>query len=129
MASINAKVRDFFYEDIIYQFGIPKILILDNENQFDSKEFRDFCEELSTEQRFTSIGYPQTNGVTEVTNRTILQELKKWLDKLKGKWLEERSSVLCSHRTTPRTATGETPCTLCFGVDAIIPAEISHESL
>lgn len=86
LASITTrKVRDFFYEDVIYQFRIQKILILNNGKQFDSIEFRDFCEELGIKQRFTCVGYPQTNGAIEVTNRTILKRLEKKLDKLKGK--------------------------------------------
>lgn len=51
LASIIArKVKEFFYGDVICQFGIPKILISDNDKQFDSKEFRDFCEKLGIEQ-------------------------------------------------------------------------------
>lgn len=39
LSSITAKkVKDFFYKDIIYRFGIPK-LISDNGKQFDSKKF------------------------------------------------------------------------------------------
>lgn len=44
------KVKDFFYEEIICRFGIPKILISYNRKQFDSKEFCDFYDELEIEQ-------------------------------------------------------------------------------
>ncbi|KAI5654153.1 hypothetical protein M9H77_31340 [Catharanthus roseus] len=65
----------------------------DNGKQFYSKEFWSFCEELEIEQRFTSVGYPQMKGSIEVTNKTILQGLKRRLDSCKGrlffvnKWL------------------------------------------
>lgn len=75
------------------------------------------------------MGYPQGDGATEVTKRTNLQGLKKWLDNLKGKWLEELPNILWSYRTTTRTATRETSFNLCFGVDAVVPAEIGSKSL
>ncbi|KAL2253359.1 UNVERIFIED_CONTAM: Retrovirus-related Pol polyprotein from transposon opus [Sesamum indicum] len=78
----------------------------------------------STSRQFAN---PQANGQTEVTNRTILQHLKTRLDS-KGSWAEELPGVLWAYRTTPRTATGETPFCLVYGTEAIIPAEIGEES-
>lgn len=100
-----------------------------NGKQFDSKEFREFYEELGIEQRFTSVAYPQTNGTTEVTNRTILQGLKRSLDSCKGKCLEELPNILWSYKTTPRSATRETSFSLCFGAEVMIPGEIRSKSL
>lgn len=48
---------------------------------------------------------------------------------MKGRWLEDLPNVLWSYKTTPRKATGETPFNLCFGLDAMIPAEIGSKSL
>lgn len=50
LASIaTKKVKDFFYKEVICWFGIPKILISDNNKQFNSKEFQSFCEQLEIE--------------------------------------------------------------------------------
>lgn len=58
LASITTRdLKEFFYEDVICRFRIPKILISDNGKHFNSKEFKDSCEELSIEQRFTSVRY------------------------------------------------------------------------
>lgn len=72
---------------MICRFGIPKILKSDNGKQFYSKEFRDFCEELGIEQRFISIGYPQTNEAIEVNNRTFLKGKDK-IRLLEGQMVE-----------------------------------------
>lgn len=51
LTSITSKqIQDIFWEDVIYRFGVPKILITNNRKQFDVGNFRDFCEELSMEQ-------------------------------------------------------------------------------
>ena len=43
----------------------------------------------------------------------------------KGMWAEELPNVLWAYRTTPRRFTGETPFSLKYGTEAIIPAKIS----
>ncbi|XP_071933688.1 uncharacterized protein [Coffea arabica] len=43
-------------------------------------------------------------------------------------WLDKLPSVLWAYRTTPRTATHETPFSLTYGVEAVVPAEIGLPS-
>ncbi|KAL0448940.1 UNVERIFIED_CONTAM: hypothetical protein Slati_1450400 [Sesamum latifolium] len=79
-------------------------------------------------QRFTSVSHPQANGKVKVTNRILVQGIKKRLDKAGGNWIEELTSVLWSYRTTPRGSTRECPFTLVYGTEAIIPAELGMPS-
>ncbi|KAL0458021.1 UNVERIFIED_CONTAM: hypothetical protein Slati_0429300 [Sesamum latifolium] len=46
----------------------------------------------------------------------------------KGAWVDELPSVLWAYRTTPRTATGESPFSLSYGTEAVAPAEIGELS-
>ena len=80
----EARIQHFFWKEIIYRFGIPHTLITDNGNQFNNDKFKVFCSELGIKLRFTSVAHPQINGQTEVTNRTIMQGLKRRLDEKKG---------------------------------------------
>jgi hypothetical protein len=50
--------------------------------------------------------------------------LKKKLGSKKGKWAEELPYVLWADRTTPKNATGQTPFSLVFGTEAVIPIEM-----
>ena len=58
-------------------------------------------------------------------NKTILNGLKRRLDGAKGRWAEELSNVLWAYCTTPRRSTGETPFSLTYGAEAVIPTEVS----
>lgn len=72
LGSITSKqVQDFFWEDIVCRYGIPKIMITDNKKQFSTKSFKEFDLELRVEQRFVLVAHVQTNGLAKVTNRTI----------------------------------------------------------
>lgn len=55
--------------------------------------------------------------------------MKKNLEKHKGAWIDELPKVVWAYRTTKSTATEETPFAMAFGVEAIIPAEVSLPSL
>ncbi|KAK3000809.1 hypothetical protein RJ639_022457 [Escallonia herrerae] len=68
-------------------------------------------------------------NLTEVTNRTLLQGLKKKLDGAKGLWVDELHKIIWAYRTTTRNPTGETPFNLAFGTEALIPVEIGLPSL
>ncbi|KAL0439424.1 UNVERIFIED_CONTAM: hypothetical protein Slati_2425400 [Sesamum latifolium] len=92
------------------------------------KKIQDWCAGLHIKQRFTSVSHPQANGQVEVTNRILVQGIKKRLDRTRGTWVEELTSVLWSYRTTPSGSTGESPFTLVYGTEAIIPAELGMPS-
>nr|GEY97132.1 reverse transcriptase domain-containing protein [Tanacetum cinerariifolium] len=42
----------------------------------------------------------------------------------RGAWVEELPNVLWAHRTTPKTSNRDTPFSLAYGTEAVIPAEI-----
>ncbi|KAI3446714.1 hypothetical protein Pfo_003379 [Paulownia fortunei] len=114
LARITEKeVIKFLWKNVICRFGIPRALISDNGTQFTGAKIREWCQGLSIKQFFTSVGNPQANGQTEVTNRIILQHLKTRLGSAKGGWVDELPSILWAYRTTPR---------------AIAPAEIGEPS-
>ena len=48
----------------------------------------------------------------------------KRLDDAKGKWVEELPHVLWTYRTTSRRFTGETPFSMTYEAEAVIPLEI-----
>jgi transposase InsO family protein len=103
---------------------VPWAVISDNGTQFESKLFTRFCLDLGIKNFFSSSTYPQSNGQAEVSNKIILDGVKKILEKAKGKWIEELPSVMWTHRTTKRRFTGETPFALAYGVKAVIPLEV-----
>ena len=73
--------------------------------------------------RYFTPTYPQGNGQAEAVNKVILSGLKKRLDDAKGKWVKELPHVLWMYRTTPRRSTGETPFSMTYGAEAVIPLE------
>ena len=114
----------FLWKSIVTRFEILWAVISDNGTQFESKLFKGFCSNLGIKNFFSSPVYPPVNGQAEVSNKVILDGIKKMLEEAKGKWVEELLSVMWTHRTTKRRSMGETPFALAYGVEAVILLEI-----
>ena len=121
--------KRFIWKNIITWFGIPHTLILDNGLQFYNKAFRRYCCDLSITNRYSIPAYPQGNEQAEVVNKVTVSGLKKRLADTKGKWVEELPHVLWTYRTTPRRFTRETPFSMTYGVEAVIPLEKGFPTL
>ena len=121
----DTDVKKFVWKNIVTRFRVPNSLVTDNGLQFDSKAFRTFCSELSIRNKYSTPAYPQSNCQAEAVNKTILNGLKRRLDGAKGIWVEELPNVLWTYCTTPRISTGETPFSLTYGAEAMIPTEVS----
>ena len=79
--------------------------------------------------RYSTPAYPQGNGWVEAVNKVIVGGLKKRLDDVKGKWVEQLPQVLWTYRTTPRKSTGKTPFSMTYGVKTIIPLKTRFPTL
>ena len=98
LASIqDVDVKKFLWKNIVTRFGIPHTLISNNGLQFDNKSFRRYCCELAITNRYSTPAYPQGNGQTEVVNKVIVSGLKKRLDDVNGRWVEELAHVLWTY--------------------------------
>ncbi|KAL0325331.1 UNVERIFIED_CONTAM: hypothetical protein Sradi_5102400 [Sesamum radiatum] len=104
-----------------FPFELPREIISDNGRQFQGRKIQEWYKWLHMKQRFTAVAHPQSNGQVEVTNRSLVQGIKRRLEQVGGNWMDELTSILWDYRTTPRGSTGENPFTLIYGTEAIIP--------
>ena len=129
-ASIKDKdVTQLIWKNIICRFGIPRSIVLDNQRQFDSRVYRNFCQELKIKNLYSTPWYSQSNSQAEASNKTLLTALKKRLDITKGKWVDELPEVLWAYRTTACRPIGISPFALTYGMETIIPTEIGMPTL
>ena len=125
----DVDVKKFIWKNIVTRFGVLESLMLDNRLQFNSKAFRKYCDDLGIKNRYSTLAYPQSNVQAKVTNKAIMNGLKKRLKGAKGRWIKKLPNILWAYQTTPRISTGETPYSLTYGAKAVIPVEISLSSM
>ncbi|GKV11870.1 hypothetical protein SLEP1_g23088 [Rubroshorea leprosula] len=127
-ATTKKKIEEFLFNSILYMFSIPKQIIADNGPQFRATALRSFCNDYGIELALTSVYTPQSNGQAESANKIILRGLKTRVLAAHSNWVDELNKVLWSCRTTPSSAIGETPFSLAYGAEAVIPIEVGLPS-
>ncbi|GKC23795.1 reverse transcriptase domain-containing protein [Tanacetum coccineum] len=128
ISTTGRHMEKFLWEHIVCRFGRPQIIISDNGKQFAKGTFLVFCKKLKTLQAFTSVYHPQANGQVEVTNIEIVKGMERRLGMAHQAWVDKLPQVLWAHRTTPKSSNGETPFSLVYESEAVIPIEISMET-
>ena len=121
----DTEVKKFVSKNIICRFGVPHEIVIDNEPQFISFTFQDFCAEWNIKLTFANPRHPQSNGQAKSTNKTIVNTLRKRLENAKGKWADELAGVLWSYRITSKNSTGAMPFSIAFGTEVVVPVKIS----
>ncbi|GJU14062.1 reverse transcriptase domain-containing protein [Tanacetum coccineum] len=96
------QVKKFVWDNIVCRFGLPGEIVSDNRKQFRDNQFKDW-----------SLG----------------EGIKARLDERSKDWIGELSHVLWAHRTMIKSSNGETPFSLTYGTEAVIPAEIGMPTL
>ena len=108
------------------RYGVPHTIITDNGRQFIDKELAKFYTGLGIKHITSFVEHPQTNGQAETANKVILVELRKRLDSAKGRWPKELVEVLWAYRYIPQSSTNESPFSLVYGADAMIPVALAN---
>nr|GFC58794.1 reverse transcriptase domain-containing protein [Tanacetum cinerariifolium] len=73
---------------------------------------------------FASVKHPQSNGLVERANRSLGEGIKAHLGEGNKNWVEKLPHVLWAHRTMIKSSHDDTPFSLTYGTEAVIPAEI-----
>ncbi|GJS91355.1 reverse transcriptase domain-containing protein [Tanacetum coccineum] len=120
----GGQVKKFVWDNIVCRFGLPGEIVSDNGKQFCDNPFKDWCEKLNITQCFASVKHPQSNGLVERANKSLGEGIKARLGEGNKNWIEEIPHVLWAHRIMIKSSNGDTPFSLIYGTEAVIPAEI-----
>nr|GEU85335.1 reverse transcriptase domain-containing protein [Tanacetum cinerariifolium] len=120
----GGQVKKFIWDNIVCRFGIPGEIISDNGKQFADNPFKDWCDKLNITQHFASVKHPQSNGLVKRANRSLGEGIKARLGVGNKNWVEELPHVLWAHRMMVKSSHGDTPFSLTYRTEAVIPAEI-----
>nr|XP_033509502.1 uncharacterized protein LOC117274344 [Nicotiana tomentosiformis] len=123
------EVITFIWRNIICRFSLPKEISCDNGPQFTGRRTTEFFEKWYIKRILSTAYHPASNGQAESFNKTILNIMKKELEEVKGLWPEILPEVLWAHKTTPKMSTGDTPYSLIYGTETVIPIKVGEPSM
>nr|GEU88054.1 putative ribonuclease H-like domain-containing protein [Tanacetum cinerariifolium] len=106
------------------EFGLPRIIVIDNGAQLVNNPFKSWCGRFEIHQMKTEVAHPQASGLVERANGSLMEGIKTCLGREKSRWVDKLPNVLWAHRTSIKQNNGDTPFSLTYGSEAIILAEI-----
>jgi transposase InsO family protein len=123
--SDNAShVAELFFTEIVHLHGVPNTIVSDRDAKFLSHFWRTLCFKLGTKLLFSTIYHPQTDGQTEVVNRTLstmLRAVSKTNIKL---WEECFSHIEFAYNRSVQSTTKVSPFQVVYGFNPHAPTDL-----
>jgi hypothetical protein len=105
----------------VAKFGAPLAVLSDRGAQFTSTKFKDFITKgLKARLYFTSVEYPQGNGINESAHRILETAIRTNASKI-ARMQDLLNDATLLHNVTPNKSIGDTPSSLMFGIDLHLP--------
>ena len=109
-------------------FSLPSQLHSDMGAQFESELIKELCKTLQIRKTHTTPYHPQSDGLVERLNRTIISMLATVVNDFGGEWEDHLPRICFAYNTSQQESTGFTPFYLMFGRQARIPLDIMYQT-
>ncbi|KAL5471393.1 hypothetical protein EMCRGX_G029508 [Ephydatia muelleri] len=113
-------------EEVFCRFSIPEQLHSDQGRQFEGKLMQEVCKLLHIKKTRTTAYHPQSDGVVERLNRTLLSMLTATVHEHPGDWDKKLRLMCMAYNTSVHQSTGFSPFFLLFGCQARLPVDLAY---
>ncbi|GJS14623.1 RNA-directed DNA polymerase [Tanacetum coccineum] len=119
-----SQVASLHFAEIVKLHGVPKTLTSDRDVKFVSHLWRTLWTHLGSKLQFSSFHHPQTDGQTEVVNRSLGNLLRSLIGDNAKQWdLILPQAEFTYNRSVNRT-TGKSPFEVVYGRNPITPLDL-----
>ena len=121
-----ATVAKVLTNEYFLRFSPPEQLHSDQGRQFEAEVLEEICKLLGIRKTRTTAYHPQSDGLVERFNRTLLSMLSTMVGKHHDLWEEHVRSVCMAYNTSIQSTTGYSPFYLMFGRQARLPIDLMY---
>ena len=123
--SMDTVIIQFLESNILSFYGFPHKIITDNAATFKSKKMVEFCNKYNITLGHSMAYYPQGNGLTDSSNKSLVNIIKKMLEANKKNWHQKLVNALWANRVSSKKSIGMSPFELVYGTDTLFPTSLS----
>ena len=102
-------VASAFCDTWVASYGPPDTLLTDNGPQLTSTLFQGVCRLMGITNVYSTTYHPQSQGQVERCNRTIVAQLKAYVEDHQDTWDELVSVLTLAYNSRPQRSTGVSP--------------------
>ncbi|KAK1620963.1 hypothetical protein QYE76_026480 [Lolium multiflorum] len=118
------KMRRDVDREIVRLHGVPKTIVSDRDVKFMSYFWKTLWGKLGTKLLFSATCHPQTDGQTEVVNRTLSQLLRSMIKKNLKEWEDCLPHVEFAYNRAVHSTTELCPFEVVYGFKPITPLDL-----
>ena len=122
-------VANKLVDEVFMRFSVPEQLHSDQGRQFESQLLNKVCKLLHVAKTRTTPYHPQSDGLVERFNRTMLSMLATCAKENPLDWESHIRKVCMAYNSSVQTSTGYTPFFLMFGRLPRMPADVMFGTL
>jgi RNase H-like domain found in reverse transcriptase/Integrase zinc binding domain/Integrase core domain/Chromo (CHRromatin Organisation MOdifier) domain len=122
------ECAEVFKDNIFKLHGMPRVIVSDRDSKFTSLFWKQFCTILGIKQVLSTPFHPQTDGQSEVANKSIETMLRAYVDGRQSDWQQYLSLMEYAYNDSVHTGTGFTPFFLEYGVDPLTPLALINKA-
>ena len=117
-------VADKLCSEMFTRFGVPRQIISDQGREFEGELFKELCIRMGIEKLRTTGYHPQTDGLVERFNRSLIQMLSSFVSQNLNDWDDHLPYVMMAYRASKHETTRMTPNLVVFGRETNLPVDI-----
>ena len=112
-------ISELYFREVVRSHGIPRSIVSDVDTKFLSHFWITLWKKLGTKLKYSTTYHPQTDGQTEITNRTLGTLLKALINPHTKAWDLLLPHVEFAYNKTPSRATGLSSFKVAYGIDPL----------
>ena len=109
---------------IVCRFGMPMVIHSDQGLEFENKFMQELCLLCGSHKTRTTMYHPESDGLVERFNRTLLMMLAMFAGENRDDWDDLLPAVLMAYRSSVHESTGFSPYRLMFGEESTLPMDV-----
>jgi len=117
-------IANLFFKEIVRLHGMPSTIVSDRDAKFLSHFWRTLWNKLGTKLLFSTTCHPQTDGQTEVVNRTLSTMLRAILKQNLKMWEECLPHVEFAYNRAEHSTTKVSPFQVVYGFNPRAPIDL-----